>query len=133
MHRFFHSDYVRYLVVAFACALLNNAILVLGDRQGFSYFELFGLTFLVTGSLGYLLHSSFTFRRRLDWSQYRQFMVGIALGTPVAMLFVAILRSMIGVPMSVAAPTATILMVIYNFLSARLVIKLLPSRKCARE
>lgn len=124
MRRLMNADYLRYLVVALACALLNNSILIIGDRLGVHYGALIGLCCLITGNFAYLLHSGFTFRRRTGWVQYGRFMAGIVLGMPAAWLFMFVLRSLIGLPMWIAAPTATVLMLIYNFLSARFAILL---------
>jgi putative flippase GtrA len=118
--------YLRYLLVAAISALSNNVILILGDRLGYGYGILVFISSIFTGSMAYLLHSRVTFRRRMGWPQYVRFMIGIALGTPVALAFIGVLRDVVGLEMPLAAPIATALMVVYNYISARLAIMPLP-------
>ena len=120
------SEHQRYLFGGAICALLNNAILIVGDRLGFGYVTLIGLTFLITGTVGYHLHCRFTFRRSGDWTGYLAFMTGLALGVPVALLLLALLCSLCGLPMWIAAPVLTVLMILYNYGNARLAIAPIP-------
>lgn len=120
--------YLRYLVVALLCAIANNIILIVGDRLGFGYIELTIATFVLTNSSAYFLHSWFTFRRRSGLANYWRFMVGGGLGVPVAIIILAILCSVWELPMMIAAPVQTVLMVIYNYLNARFAIMPSPLR-----
>lgn len=116
------SEHQRYLIGGAICALLNNLILIIGDRLGFGYVPLTGLTFVITGTVGYHLHCWFTFRQIGSWTGYLTFMVGLAFGVPVALLLLALLCSFAELPMWLAAPTLTVLMILYNYANARLCI-----------
>ncbi len=112
----------RYLGVGVTVAVTNNVILIVGDWAGLGYGALMTVTWMVGGTLGYWLHSSYTFRRDRGFAAYARFMGGVALGVPLALALLAGLKSGLGLPMWIAAPTATVAMLIYNYLSARLAI-----------
>ena len=113
----------RYLVSGAVCALANNILLIVGARAGLGTFELTLLSFLVIGTAGYAAHAHFTFRQAPGWRTYARFMAGIALGIPIAYAVLALLRDGLGMPMLYAAPIATVALLVYNYLSARLAIK----------
>jgi len=112
----------RYLIVGAICAVLNNVILIGGDWLGLNYVMLTGLTFVITATPVYWLHCWFTFRHGGNLAGYLIFMSGCAIATPVALLLLAILHSLLGLPMWIAAPVTTVLMIIYNYCNARMAI-----------
>lgn len=113
---------IRYLASGGVCALANNILLIAGARAGVGIFELTLLSFVVIGTLGYITHVHFTFGQAPSRRSYVRFMAGIALGIPAAYLIVALLYEVLHMPMPIAAPLATVLMLVYNYLSARLTI-----------
>ncbi|WP_068088550.1 GtrA family protein [Novosphingobium rosa] len=120
--RLTHFEPMRYLGVGAVVTVLNNIVLIGGDRAGLGYGPLMALSWFVGGTAGYLLHARHTFRRAHGWGAYARFMAGVALGVPLALAMLAGLKSGLGLPMWVAAPTATVGMLAYNYLSARLAI-----------
>jgi len=112
----------RYLVSGGICALANNALLIAGARAGLGIFELTLLSFLVIGTAGYVAHVHFTFRHAPGWRSYARFMAGVALGIPAAYAVLALLCDGLRMSMLYAAPIATVALLVYNYLSARLAI-----------
>ena len=112
----------RYLISGGACALANNALLVAGARAALGILELTVLSFLVIGTVGYVAHVHFTFRQAPGWRSYARFMAGLALGVPAAYAILALLCDVLHIPMLAAAPIATIVLLFYNYMSARLAI-----------
>jgi putative flippase GtrA len=112
----------RYLVSGLFCALANNILLIAGARAGLGIFDLTLLSFAVIGTAGYLAHVHLTFRQAPGWRSYARFMAGVALGIPLAYAVLALLCDVLRIPMLAAAPIATIVLLIYNYLSARLAI-----------
>lgn len=112
----------RYLGVGACVAVLNNIVLIGGDRAGLGYGPLMALSWFVGGTTGYLLHARHTFRRAHGWGAYARFMGGVALGVPLSLAMLAGLKSGLGLPMWVAAPANTLGMFAYNYFSARLAI-----------
>ncbi|MBS0254995.1 MAG: GtrA family protein [Proteobacteria bacterium] len=113
---------VRYLGSAVITALVNNAVLIAADRAGFGYAGVLAWSWAITGSLGYLLHVRYTFRATRSLAGYARFMGGVALGIPLAFAAIWLFKSGLGWPMWAVAPAATLVMVIYNYLAARLAI-----------
>lgn len=112
----------RYLGSAVVTALVNNGVLIGADRAGFGYAGVLAWSWAITGSLGYLLHVRFTFRAAHSLGGYARFMFGVALGIPLAFAAIWAFKSGLGWPMWAAAPAATVVMVVYNYLAARLAI-----------
>jgi len=112
----------RYLVSGAFCAIANNGLLVAGADAGLSVLELTFLSFLVIGSAGYLAHVYFTFQQAASWRSYARFMAGVAFGIPIAYAILSLLCDGLRMPMVFAAPIATMVLLIYNFISARLAI-----------
>ncbi|HMI18415.1 MAG TPA: GtrA family protein [Sphingomonas sp.] len=112
----------RYLISGGVCALANNALLIGGARAGLGILELTLLSFLVIGTAGYVAHVHFTFRQAPGWRSYARFMAGVALGIPAAYAVLALLCDVLHVSMLAAAPIATVVLLVYNYLSARLAI-----------
>jgi hypothetical protein len=79
--------------------------------------ELTLLSFGVVTPLGYLMHSSFTFRERLSLRGFLRFTSGIAAGFPLLLLSMAILCTGLGLPVVIAAPIATIILFLWNYAS----------------
>ncbi len=116
------TEPARYLGSAVVTALVNNLVLIAADRAGFGYVGVLGWSWAVTGTLGYALHLRFTFRAPPAWAGYARFMGGVALGIPLAFAAIWLFKSGLHWPMWAAAPAATVVMVGYNFLAARLAI-----------
>lgn len=112
----------RYLISGGICALGNNALLIAGARAGLGIPALTLLSFTVIGTAGYGAHVHFTFRQTPGWRSYARFMAGVALGIPAAYMTLALLCDGLHLPMIVAAPIATMVLLVYNYLSARLAI-----------
>ncbi|MBC2835029.1 GtrA family protein [Paragemmobacter straminiformis] len=111
---------LRYLLGAGLCAAINNVILIGGDALGFGYVGLSVTCFLVTGTFAYAFHARFTFRQDLRWKSYLLYMFGIFFGLPVSVALMHVLYDMVGLPMWIAAPTLTVLMVVYNYAVTKL-------------
>ncbi len=119
---------LRYVGSAAICALVNNGLLIGADRAGIGYAGLLALSWGITGSLGYALHVRFTFRQAVSWAGYGRFMLGVAMGIPLAFAFLALFKSGLHLPMWAAAPAMTAAMLVYNYAAARFAIlrRLLP-------
>lgn len=113
----------RYLLNAAAVAVINNLVLILADGASLGYVPMIAFSWFVSGSLGYALHTRFTFREKAVLSGYLRFMSGVAMGIPLAFAALYFFRSLLNLPMWSAAPAATVVMVIYNYLAARFAIR----------
>ena len=111
----------RYIAVALISAVIGNAILIGGDAAKIAYPLLVLVSWFVTGTLAYALHAMFTFQAGLAAGSWLRFMAGNALSVPAWMVVVGF-GKMMGWPMAVSAPVATLVMFAYNYINARLAI-----------
>jgi putative flippase GtrA len=108
----------RYAIVGAICALTYNAVMILGDLAGGHYGPMTILSFGIVTPLGYLMHSSFTFKERPSLRGFLRFASGVAAGFPLSLLSMAILCTGLGLPVVIAAPIATITLFLWNYASA---------------
>ena len=108
----------RYAAVGAICAVANNGVIILGDLVGAHYVAMTVLSFVLVTPLGYVLHTSFTFRERRSWRGFLLFSSGVATGFPIFLLSMAILCSGLGLPVVLAAPITTAVVIFWNFGSA---------------
>jgi putative flippase GtrA len=120
--RISNTDYIRYLGGSFLCGAINIGILIGGDRLGIGYVPLSITGYVVGGTVGYFYHAAITFRKAFSLVDYARFFGGLLLGLPIWLLLMALTQDVFAIPMWIAAPLVTVLMLIYNFLSARLAI-----------
>jgi len=114
-----HEQHVRYLATASICAIASNIVLIAGAAAGLNYLELSLLSFGTVGTLGYGMHSRFTFGHSPSWPGYARFMSGLAAGIPFSFAILSLLGGLLRLPMWIAAPIATVIMLLYNFVSAK--------------
>lgn len=117
-----NTEPTRYVASAAICALVNNLVLIGADRVGLGYAGVLAASWGISGSLGYVLHSRYTFRADASFVGYARFMGGVALGIPLAFVTIWLFRSGLNWPMWASAPSATLVMVVFNYLSARVAI-----------
>jgi putative flippase GtrA len=102
----------RYTLVGAICALAHNAVMILGDLAGGHYLPMTVLSFGIVTPLGYLMHSSFTFRERRSLRGFLRFTSGIAAGFPLSLLSMSIPCN------GLSRAIATITLFLWNYASA---------------
>ena len=105
----------RYILVGAACAVLYNAVMILGERAGLGYVSSSIISLFVVIPTGYLLHAGFTFGSGRSWSAFFKFACSILAAFPISLLTVALLSSGAGLSMVIAAPIATLVMFVWNY------------------
>lgn len=113
---------LRYLLVGAACAALHNAVMIGADWVGYHYAWSTMAAFLLVTPFGFWLHSRFTFGAALSWPNLRTFALGVAAGFPLSLLIMAVLCSGLHLTVMVAAPIATVILIAWNYASARFAI-----------
>jgi len=108
----------RYTGVGAVCAIVHNIVMIGGDFAGLHYFPATLLSFAIVTPLGYFLHCRFTFRRPQTIDGFLRFMAGIAVGYPISLLLMVLFCSVMGLPVLVAAPLATVALFLFNYASA---------------
>jgi putative flippase GtrA len=113
----------RYLVVGGLCALVANAILIGFDRLGIHYVVSSVVSFVTTLMLAYGLHAQWTFNAPPSFGRFIRYGAAMALNLPLSMALLFILVDVAGLKMIVAAPLATALQTILNYVIARAIIR----------
>jgi putative flippase GtrA len=110
----------RFFTVGLACALLHNAIMIGGDWAGLHYVASSLVSFAVVVAVGYWLHSGWTFpgaaRGRTPFARYAFTMAG---NLPLSLAGMFVFVDLAGVPVSVASPLVTVLLMAFNFIAGR--------------
>ena len=109
----------RYVIVGTVCAVLNNVVLIGGDVAGLHYALSILLTFVLVLPASYLIHALWTFRTAMSWHAFRRFIGGSVSSLVVASFALWLFRGALQVPMLAAAPLATVVMSVYNYVMAR--------------
>ena len=110
----------RFLLVGLACALLHNAVMIGGDRLGLHYAASTFGSFAIVVIFGYWLHSGWTFldadRGRTTFVRYA-LMASANLPLSIAGMFAFV--DVARLPVHLAAPLVTVLLVLFNFAGGR--------------
>ena len=113
----------RYLVVGGALALLSNVLLIALDRVEVHYVISCTLAFVITLVLAYGLHTHWTFGAERSFSGLLRYGAAMALNLPVSMALLFTLISVGGLSMPIAAPVATVLLTVFNYVIAATVMR----------
>ena len=105
----------RYTMVGAICAVLNNLFIIGGAFLGVGYVAMSVAAFLVVTPLGYLMHTSFTFREPPSVGGLLRFSSGVAIGFPLFILLMAIFCSGLGMPVAIATPLSTVVLYVWNY------------------
>lgn len=110
----------RFLVVGLACALLHNAVMIGGDWLGWHYVASSIVSFAIVVVVGYLLHSRWTYvgaeRGGTSFARYALVASG---NLPLSIAGMFLLVDLAGLPVPIAAPLVTVLLVLFNFAGNR--------------
>jgi putative flippase GtrA len=110
----------RFFTVGLACALLHNAIMIGGDWAGLHYVASSLVSFAVVVVVGYWLHSGWTLpgatRGRTPFARYAFTMAG---NLPLSLAGMFVFVDLAGMPVAVASPLVTVLLMAFNFIAGR--------------
>ena len=116
-------SFPRYAVVGLTCALLHNAIMIGCDWIGIHYVVSSLISYGVVVVVGFALHSYFTFEQTPSVKSFLRYAVSMAANYPASVALMFVFCDAARLPVSVAAPFATVILFAWNFLSSRWAIK----------
>lgn len=120
----------RFLVVGFACALLHNAIMILGDRVGLHYAVSSVLSFCIVVTLGYRLHSGWTFSQaEQSRSSFVRYAFAASANLPLSIAGMFVLVDLGGMSVPLASPLVTVLLFAFNFAASRWALRVRRARR----
>lgn len=110
----------RFLGVGLACAILHNVIMIGGDFAGWHYFASSLVSLVVVTAFGYLLHTRWTFPgAERGRSSFVRYAVTVSANYPLSLAGLYVLVDLLGLPVPVAAPAVTALLLVFNFTANR--------------
>jgi putative flippase GtrA len=119
----------RALTVGLACALLHNAIMIVGDLLGMHYAVSLSVSFAIVVVVGYWLHSAWTFagaaRNRSSFGRYA---LVAAANYPLSLAGMFALVDLLGLSVPLASPLLTVLLFAVNFAGNRWALRSKPGR-----
>lgn len=110
---------LRYCTVGVICASVSNGVIVGGDLAGFAYPILVAMALILTTPLGYIMHSQFTYGRALSIGRFARFVAGATGGSLLYVALMAGLCSGLRVPVWLASPTVTVIVLLWNVGTSR--------------
>jgi len=108
-----------YLLVSACCFAGHNIIMIGVDKLGGPLWLAVLLSFGIIGLIGYTLHSLVTFQRPFSISAFTRYIAGMSVNIPVVFVITWFWHSWLGFIMLVAAPLASVCMLLMNFLLSR--------------
>jgi putative flippase GtrA len=118
----------RFVVVGLICALTHNAILLTTDRWQLHYAIGCALSYLVVVVLGFVLHVRWTFQQSATPAAFWRYALSMAANYPFTLVLLFLMCDIAGLPIIIAGPTATVLMMAWNFIAARWAIVRTPAQ-----
>lgn len=112
-------DKRRFVVVSAACAALHNAVMIGGEFAGVHYLASCLLSYVVVVTVGYALHAAYTFGQPASIGAALRYAAAMAANYPASVVLIFLLYGLAALPMPVAAPLATALMLAWNYAASR--------------
>jgi len=113
------GDKIRYLAVSGFCLVLHNAIIIGATEAGLHYAGASVLSFLIVAASGFVLHGKFTFGADLELAGFARYVAGMALNLPLSIALLWLLIDVAGSPVTLAAPLATLCLLVWNYIASR--------------
>lgn len=114
---------LAYLCVSGGCFLGHNAIMIVAESLRAALWLAILLSFTAIATVGYILHSRFTFKQPLSFLAFGRYTISMLLNIPLSFATTWFWYSWLEFPMPVAAPLASLCMIMLNFLLSRWAIR----------
>ena len=109
----------RFLSVGLICALLHNAIVITASFWHIHYAIACVISYVVVVVLGFALHTRFTFKQPPTLAAFWRYSLGMAANYPLTLALLFVLCDLAGLAIVIASPVATVLLVVWNYLTSR--------------
>jgi putative flippase GtrA len=109
----------RYAIVGAICAGLYNGVMIGGAAIHVHYVISTLVAYVLVVAVGYWLHCSFTFSQTFGWRSLGRYVMVTAVNVPVSIGLMWVLHDLAKLPMLVASPTLTLMLVVWNYLASR--------------
>jgi putative flippase GtrA len=109
----------RFAVVGGLCAVLSNTAVIVLVRYGYGSVVATLLAFGPVLLIGYALHSVFTFDREPSRLTFTRYALATAANLPIWMAALYAFSDVLRVSIGIVAPAATLLIFLWNYMSAK--------------
>jgi putative flippase GtrA len=109
----------RYLIVGFTCAVLHNAILIGLDRLSVHYTISSAVSFVVVVQVGYLMHTTLTYRAPRGLSSFARYALAMSANYPLIVALLFLMVTLGRLPVAIASPAGTVILFGWNFVTSR--------------
>lgn len=100
------------------CACVSNAVVIGCSLAGLRYWQAAALSVVVVTPISYVLQSRFTFGIGRSVQCFIRFAAGIVAGALLFLVIIELFRSLLGMPIWVASPLATLIIVCWNYVAS---------------
>lgn len=109
----------RFVIVGLVCAAAHNAIMIAADWWQIHYALSSVLSYAIVVVLGFALHVGYTFGQSPSFASFGRYALAMAANYPFTLALLFVMCDLAGWPVAVAAPVATVMMMLWNFLASR--------------
>ena len=109
----------RFMIVGLVCAAAHNAIMIAADWWHVHYVVSSVMSYVVVVVLGFALHVGYTFGQSPSLASFGRYALAMAANYPATLALLFLMCDLAGWPVAVAAPVATVLMMVWNFVASR--------------
>lgn len=113
------SSTARFILVGAFCAGLHNAVVIAADAVGVHYVGGNVLSYVVVCVAGYLLHTRFTYRETPGGATFLRYAAAMAWNYPLTVALMYLQVDVLSLPVTVASPTATVILIAWNYVASR--------------
>jgi putative flippase GtrA len=113
------AHFIRYGSVSGLSLLTHNAVMIGADAVGAHLIIAVIASYCVVVVLGYILHCRITFVSTITWSGFGRYAAAMLMNIPLAFVTTGFWQHWIGLPMMLAAPLSTAMMVVFNYFASR--------------
>ena len=113
------SATLRYGAVSGLCFLLGATLIPLITAAGMHYALATVVVFVIVACVGFGLHCRWTFKVERSFAAFIRYFAAMLANLPLTVLLIGLAHDVFRVPVSIAAPFATTLLVVWNFLAVR--------------
>jgi putative flippase GtrA len=119
---------IRYTLVGVTCAVLNNVLLIAVAAAGFDYLSGVSIVCVPMLVIGFMLHCTVTFKTKATLGAFLRYSGGILANYPIFIACLFLACDIAHLPVFVAAPIATVVLFVWNYVAARWAIARAPRR-----
>jgi putative flippase GtrA len=112
---------------------MHNVVMIVGDWFGAHYLASAVASYVIVTLVGYSLHSRVTFGEDLRGRSLARYALAMAANYPATIVLLAIFCDVMHLPMFIASPISTILLILWNYFSSRWAIAMRPPKAGSRE